>query len=400
MPDGPRSKSIVPRDDRAWPRGSFTASVVMLISAVAAGAALTWWAAADGALHAGLVAAAFVAAFAYGMSVSRPMMREWIAGRAMPGRYLLLQWAGLTVGVLVLVFLDAGIGWALLAGVIGGLILENARAIRAARANRPLVDEAEATTLTRTPRRQDDTPRGSSDPVNVDAVGTALRDVVAEESRRLVAWLIATAVGVPVVLALRASEAVLLVVIVMGVVSSAWVARRVWAASVALRDFTAADHAPRRAFVVLLNDPAPRVLRPLLGIWSAEPQVTGGRLPDPEEVYRCDEERDALQSFQGDAVVHEAWVDTGRHPNSRPRWVAADAGIALPHRRAFLGRWYLSRLIGGERPDRARPLTRRSPDPVSEGAAEPGRPAGTFLVALAVRAGILAAIGGIVHVLT
>ena len=29
-------------------------------------------------------------------------------------------------------------------------------------------------------------------------------------------------------------------------------------------------------------------------------------------------------------VVHEAWVDTGPRRWSKPRWVAADAGLAVP----------------------------------------------------------------------
>ena len=91
-----------------------------------------------------------------------------------------------------------------------------------------------------------------------------------------------------------------------------------------------------------------------------------GRLPRAEAVYRCDEERSALMSPPGRVIVHEAWVDTGRHSGSRPRWVVADAGLALPHRGAALGRWYLASLIGSERPAGARPLTVRSPHPDTE----------------------------------
>ena len=44
--------------------------------------------------------------------------------------------------------------------------------------------------------------------------------------------------------------------------------------------------------------------RPLLGVWSEPPVPRGGRLPSPERVYRCDEERADLLSYQGSAVVH------------------------------------------------------------------------------------------------
>ena len=89
--------------------------------------------------------------------------------------------------------------------------------------------------------------------------------------------------------------------------------------------------------------------RPLLGLWNEEP-LSQGRLPRAEAVYRCDEERSALMSPPGRVIVHEAWVDTGKRSRARPRWVVADAGLALPHRGAALGRWYLASLIGSERP--------------------------------------------------
>jgi hypothetical protein len=49
-----------------------------------------------------------------------------------------------------------------------------------------------------------------------------------------------------------------------------------------------------------------------------------------------------------------------------PRWVAADAGVALPRRPAFLGRWYLSSLIATDRPARPRALTMPAPNATTE----------------------------------
>jgi hypothetical protein len=176
-----------------------------------------------------------------------------------------------------------------------------------------------------------------------------------------------------------------------------WVLRRLWAVWLARRDFTNAATSPRRAFVVLLHDPAPRMLRPLLGIWSEPPVVRRGRMPKPERVYRCDEELDALECHQGGVVVHEAWVDTGPRPTSKPRWVAADAGIALPHRRSLFGRWYLASLIGGERPEAAARLTLRPPHPDTESAVEAATHHGSFLAALGWRLAGLAALGLLVY---
>jgi hypothetical protein len=119
-------------------------------------------------------------------------------------------------------------------------------------------------------------------------------------------------------------------VVCVGPLFFLWDLRRLWAVWLALRDFRKGATSPRRAFVMLLHDPAPRMVRPLLGVWSQAPAQRGGRLPKPEQVYRCDEDRDDLESFQGDVVVHEAWVDTGPRRWSKPRWVAADAGLAVP----------------------------------------------------------------------
>jgi hypothetical protein len=85
-------------------------------------------------------------------------------------------------------------------------------------------------------------------------------------------------------------------------------------------------------------------------------------MPMADQVYRCSEHEAALLLWP----VHEAWVDTGPRPSSTPRWVAADAGIALPHRKALGGRWHLSSLLSGQWPGWPLALTMPSPDPVAE----------------------------------
>ena len=89
-----------------------------------------------------------------------------------------------------------------------------------------------------------------------------------------------------------------------------------------------------------MHDPNPRGFRPLLAVWDERP-AAGERLPKPRSVWRCDDELDELESFPGDVEVHEAWLDTGRRSWSKPRWVRADGGIAVPHRRSLFGRWYV-----------------------------------------------------------
>ena len=191
-------------------------------------------------------------------------------------------------------------------------------------------------------------------------VGRVLRAELVEERGQWLAWAAATAVAMLGCVAAGETDAAVYGVGFVGAGALLWGGRQYLGVSRALNDYEKAQTEPRRAYVALLNDPNARVRRPLLGVWSAEP-LPKARLPRAEAVYRCDEERWALMSPPGRVIVHEAWVDTGRHPGSRPQWVVADAGLALPHRRAVLGRWYLASLIGSDRPAGARPLTVRSP---------------------------------------
>ncbi len=107
-----------------------------------------------------------------------------------------------------------------------------------------------------------------------------------------------------------------------------------------------------------------------------------------------------MECHQGSVVVHEAWVDTGPRPRSKPRWIAADAGIAVPHRRAVLGRWYLSNLLSGERPLQPQRLTLQPPHPDHDVIIEFGRDVGSFPAALAARLTALAAFGLLFYWLT
>jgi hypothetical protein len=200
-------------------------------------------------------------------------------------------------------------------------------------------------------------------------VDRALQHAGRHESRRTVSWLLATTiVAVAVELIIRDTSITVLVA-AFGAFLVLWSLRLRLGVTLAIRDFRGALTPPRCAYVVLLHDVNPRAIRSLLAIWSTKPSI-GERLPKPERVFRCDDEIDELKSYQGDVVVHEAWVDTGRRRSSKPRWIAADAGIAIPHRRAILGRWYVSMLMRHDRPTEPRPLTIGAPTPSAVPVAE------------------------------
>ncbi|HEX6953743.1 MAG TPA: hypothetical protein VF156_02590, partial [Agromyces sp.] len=111
---------------------------------VVAGAWLAVAAGDEGPVAMVAVAGVFAGAFAYAVAVAVPMMRRWVAGHRMPARLQLIQAAGFVAGFALLAFAGAGFGWAAVAGMLGGTLAANAGAIRAARANRGLVDRAEA----------------------------------------------------------------------------------------------------------------------------------------------------------------------------------------------------------------------------------------------------------------
>lgn len=370
-------------------------SVGLVLAAVGSAVGLGFGVAGRGLPAVAGVAAGFGVAFGYGLAVSVPAMRHWIAGHRAPGRFQLLQVAGLVAGLAVLGLLDVAVGSAMIMGLVGGLLVANIWAIVTARANRDLVDRAEAASArARATERRDsvDSPAPVLSAGRNAPVEQVLRHTVALERQRAVAWLVAGVVALVACGALTAPDYITIVIVLAGGVAFLWVLRRLWAAWLALRSFITAATPPRRAFVVLLRDPAPRMIRPLLGVWSDAPVRRDGRLPKPERVYRCDEELDALVCHQGGVVVHEAWLGTGPRRWAKPRWAAADAGIALPHRRSVFGRWYLSNLISGERPGPPRRLTLQPPAPAVEVIAEVARN-GSFLTAVLGRLAALATLG-------
>lgn len=79
---------------------------------------------------------------------------------------------------------------------------------------------------------------------------------------------------------------------------------------------------------------------------------------------RCDDELDDLECWPDKVVVHEAWVDTGPRRTSKPRWVVADAGVVVPHRRSYvLTRWYIRALTKRSKVSGPVPLTVEPPLP-------------------------------------
>lgn len=393
---GPR-----PRDDRMWPRGAVPFSVAVVVAALASLIVLT--ATAQGSTRA-FVGIGFVAVAAVEATVYLAAMRRVLAGLSVPAWSHLAQLGLVVVAYIVLQTVDSGVGLAMLAGLFGGMFAANLWSIRAARSNRARVDAVEAE-LARQRAERDERdhrapPARHYADRDVPAVGVQLRTNLGVTLRNWLAWLVAGVVVLMACVALAAPEAAVLAVLLVGGAALLWVARRLVAAWLAKLDFDRCATEPRRAYVVLLHDPTPRVIRPLLGVWPEEPVAGPGRLPKPERVYRCDDEVDALECYQGAVVVHEAWVDTGRRAWSKPRWVAADQGIALPHRRAILGRWFMSNLIGAERPEPARPLTMPAPRPGTETIAEVSPDVGSFPAKVAWRLAVLGALALVLVLLT
>jgi len=324
-------------------------------------------------------------------------VRPWLKGESIPKQVQVAQFVLVLVAFLALVA-DPAFGGVMVCGFLAGAFLPNAGAIRYARLNREMASRgewqlaevrtggtrvakeiAEQGVQERTPEGgpadasrggSEDRPEDGHDAPDVlpewvtsrptPLVGRVLRAELVEERLLWLAWAAATLVAVPACAIAGETDAVVYGVGLVGAAALFWVGQRLLGVWQALNDYEKAETRPRRAYVALLNDPRARVTRPLLGVWNAQP-LPKGPLPRADAVYRCDEERTALISPQGRVIVHEAWVDTGRRAGSKPHWVVADAGLALPHRGAALGRWHLATLIKSERPARAKPLTVRAP---------------------------------------
>jgi hypothetical protein len=359
--------AAVPRDDRAWPQGAFAISVLGSVVAVAGSAALVAAAGSIGralellfvfVMVAGLTTVAYVDA-----------ARPWLRGGAFPPRTRQVQ-LGLVVLVVLTFFGGLTLGGSGLCGYLAGMLLPNASAMRFARLNRGVVDDVE--TELADERSGDLAPTPAEVPTRqvrarvIPKVGPVLRDTLAVDRDRLLSWVVSTMVVALVCVATGAAGTAVLGVVLAGAVTVAVMASRLAGVQRALRDFEVAATSPRSAYVVLVRDPKPGSYRPLLGIWDKDPVLGGGALPPPDLLYRCDALHDSLHSMPGALVVHEAWLETGEGGRTRPRWVAADAGVALPYRQGLFDRRTFASLVGAERPSRARPLTMDAPNPTTE----------------------------------
>ena len=120
-------------DDRAWPRNAGPISLITGLAAVATGSVV--------AMNQNRPLVGFLCLLAgllAGSSLIVAAIRRWLSGRSIPAALGLV--AGLiTVGGLVALNVVAGFGagTALVLGLVGGCMLANAWAVRAARANRP-----------------------------------------------------------------------------------------------------------------------------------------------------------------------------------------------------------------------------------------------------------------------
>jgi hypothetical protein len=359
--------ATVPRDDRAWPQGAFAISVVGSVVAVTGSAALVASAGSFGrafdllfvfVMVAGLTTVAYVDA-----------ARPWLRGGVVPPRTRQVQ-LGLVVLVVLTFFGGLTLGASGLCGYVAGMLLPNASAMRFARLNRGVVGDVE--TELAEERSGDAVPTPTDAPTRqvrarvIPKVGPVLRETLAVDRDRLLSWVVSTVVVALVCAVAGAAGPAVLGAVLAGAVTVGVVASRLAGVQRALRDFEVAATSPRSAYVVLVHDPKPAAHRPLLGIWDKDPVASGGTLPPPDLLYRCDALQDSLLSTAGALVVHEAWLETGEGGRTRPRWVVADAGVALPFRQGLFDRRSFAAVVSSERPARARPLTMPAPNPTTE----------------------------------
>jgi len=191
-------REVIPRDDRAWPRGAAVISVVLVLAAAGTGVGLSVGAAGRSSSVMAGALAGFVVAFGFGLAVLAVGMRRWTRGHSFPHWLQLVQLAGLGVCIAVLYGVDGSVGGAMLAGLVGGMMFANVWAIRSARANRERVDDAEAAIEERGDRADDARDASAEhghEAKQATSVGQALRDTLAVERRRFLAWLIAVVIA-------------------------------------------------------------------------------------------------------------------------------------------------------------------------------------------------------------
>jgi hypothetical protein len=228
------------------------------------------------------------------------------------------------------------------------------------------------------------------------SVDRLLHRAARAERRRIVAWLLAGALVAAATAAVSSPPIAVTMAAVAGLLAL-WSVRQTAGLALARADFNRASTPPRRAYVVLLHDPNPRAIRPLLAVWTDRPP-SGERLPKPESVWRCDDELLELESMPGEVAVHEAWVDTRPRSWSKPRWVRADAGITVPHRRSLFGRWYFGRVSSRDRPGDPTPLTLADPhaEPAGVTGAQPLALGGSLAGSTAGRLAFLAVVAAVI----
>ncbi|GAB3253163.1 hypothetical protein GCM10027425_12230 [Alteromonas gracilis] len=209
-----------------------------------------------------------------------------------------------------------------------------------------------------------------------DAALVVVRRARGVAVRRTTSWVLAGSavttggliLGVPVTVAGVAG--------VLGVALAALGVRSWWHLSVAERRLGTEPEAVR-AWAALRDNPAPHGVRPLLLVWEERPRA-GTR---PDRVLLADEDLDALLDPGPDVVLHEVWLDA----RPRPRFVVADRGVALPHRRSVLygPRWAAG--VGLTRRPRevAAPEPAAGSGPAGSGPAVSGLARGTALRTLA-----------------
>ncbi|SDT61065.1 hypothetical protein [Jiangella sp. DSM 45060] len=374
------TREPVPQDDSAWPAGALLISMVagLAMSGVAVGLVVAM--SGDGPVLFGLVLGGTVVAAAGGWAFMTRAQRDRLGGGGSKRRF---QWIELAaIGVfLAAVFADQQAGFALICGFLGPAMLANARMVRVARANRLLVARANPVDdgVRLASPEPAFRPQHAAPPPPRPAIGQLLHDAVAVRQRRWIAWLVAAAVSIPAAAALGAWDEAIGLMSVLAVVAVSVSLLRVWPASRSRRRFARGDAPPRRAFVVVPFDAFPH-LKPMLAIWTRQPTLSEGRLAPPERTYRIDPRHDGLVGDQADLEVHEAWVDTS---SRRPRWVLADAGLAVPRRWSAFGRFYL--FSNAARVALPHWLTVAAPHPSTEPVADARFAWGRFGIALAQR---------------
>jgi hypothetical protein len=170
------------------------------------------------------------------------------------------------------------------------------------------------------------------------SLASVLHRAARAERRRAAAWLIAGIVTAAGAMIPGSAEGAI-VAAATGLALSVRSVRQVIGIQLARRDFQRAENPTRRAHVVLLDDPNVKEFRPLLAVWRDAPPP-GGRLRNRRASGDATTSSTSSSRFGARSRCARR-LDTGPRSWSTPRWVRTDAGIALPHRRAWLGRWYL-----------------------------------------------------------